>query len=78
MSATLLVNRLRVYRALRRLTQQQLAELAGVSRRSVNAIENGEFTPSTVLAFTLARVLGIAITDLFRLADETGEWPLVE
>lgn len=78
MSGPTLLNRIKVYRALRNLTQQQLAELAGVSRRSVNAIENAEFTPSTVLAFTLARSLRIAVTDLFRLPDESGEWPLVE
>lgn len=74
----MLLNRLRVYRALRRLTQQQLADLAGVSRRSVNAIENGQFVPSTVLALQLARALDVTIIDLFRLADEGGEWPLVE
>ncbi len=78
MSDCALKNRIRVYRALREITQAELAERAGVSRRSVNAIENGEFVPSTLLAFRLAQALGVSIVDLFRPADETGEWPLVE
>ena len=48
-------NRIRVERAERRMTQQQLAEAVGVSRQTINAIEAGKFVPSTVLALKIAR-----------------------
>ena len=49
------------------LTQQQLSELAEVSRKSINAIENGVYVPSTVLALKIAETLGCRVEDLFRL-----------
>ena len=49
------------------LTQQQLSELAEVSRKSINAIENGVYVPSTVLALKIAETLGCSVEDLFRL-----------
>lgn len=51
------------------LTQAQLAEAAGVSRKTINTIENRVFVPSTTLALTLARVLGVSVHDLFDLED---------
>jgi len=51
------------------LTQAQLAEAAGVSRKTVNTIENRVFVPSTTLALTLARVLGVSVHDLFALEE---------
>ena len=49
------------------LTQQQLSDLAEVSRKSINAIENGVYVPSTVLALKIAETLGCRVEDLFRL-----------
>ncbi len=49
-------NHLKEARARRDLTQQQLAEAIGVSRKTINTIENGVFVPSTVLALKLARI----------------------
>lgn len=49
------------------MTQAQLAEAAGVSRKTINTIENRVFVPSTVLALTLARVLECSVHDLFEL-----------
>ena len=49
------------------MTQAQLAEAAGVSRKTINTIENRVFVPSTVLALTLAQVLECSVHDLFEL-----------
>ncbi|WP_339947782.1 helix-turn-helix transcriptional regulator [uncultured Albimonas sp.] len=52
------------------LTQAQLAERVGVSRKTINTVENRVFVPSTVLALKLARALGTSVHDLFALADD--------
>lgn len=49
------------------LTQADLAEAAGVSRKTINTVENGVFVPSTLLALRLAQVLGCSVHDLFEL-----------
>ncbi len=58
-------NRLKVLRAERDWSQQDLAERVGVSRQSVNAIETGKYDPSLPLAFTIADVFGMAIEEIF-------------
>lgn len=60
-------NQLKVYRAMRDLTQAELAELAGVTRRSVNAIEAGRMVPSVLLALRLARALSVTVETIFSL-----------
>jgi putative transcriptional regulator len=60
---------MKVERARRDLTQAALADLAGTTRKSVNAIEMGHMVPSTVLALKLARALGVTVETLFYLAD---------
>lgn len=62
-----LKNTLKVQRAVRDLTQAQLAELSGMTRKSINAIETGNMVPSTILALKLARALGVGVEDLFSL-----------
>ena len=62
-----LLNNLEAARKSAGLTQQQLSELAEVSRKSINAIENGVCVPSTVLALKIAETLGCRVEDLFRL-----------
>jgi len=62
-----LENQLREERARRQLTQAQLAELVGVSRKTINTVENGIFVPSTILALRLAKALGTSVESLFRL-----------
>lgn len=62
-----LQNRLREERTRRELTQAQLAELVGVSRKTINTVENGIFIPSTVLALRLAKALGTTVEKLFHL-----------
>lgn len=63
-------NRLRVARAEIRMTQQQLADAAGVSRQTVNAIESGKFVPSTLLALKMARIFSKPVEELFSLEDD--------
>ena len=58
-------NRLRVLRAERAWSQAELADRLGVSRQTVNAIENGKYDPSLPLAFKLGSVFGLQIEDIF-------------
>jgi putative transcriptional regulator len=52
------------------LTQSELAEIVGVSRKTINTVENHVFVPSTVLALKLARALGCSVHELFELPEE--------
>ncbi len=61
--------RLKVTRAERDLTQEQLAALAGVTRQTISSIETGQYCPTTRLALVLARVLGKRVEELFYLED---------
>ena len=58
-------NRLRVLRAERDWSQARLAQELGVSRQTVNAIENGKYDPSLPLAFKLARLFELHIEEIF-------------
>jgi len=62
-----LLNNLEALRKSAGLTQQELSESAEVSRKSINAIENGIYVPSTVLALKTAKNLSCSVDDLFRL-----------
>lgn len=64
-----LENRIRVYRAEHRISQQELADAIGVSRKTINTIESGRFTPSTVIALRIARYFGVTVEDLFSLGQ---------
>ncbi len=64
-----LVSELKKIRTAAGLTQAELADRAGVSRKTINTVENGVFVPSTVLALSLARVLGTTVERLFWLAE---------
>jgi putative transcriptional regulator len=63
-------NRLRVLRAQFNLSQQELAERAGVSRQTINAIETGKYDPSLALAFKLARLFELKIEEVFVPTDD--------
>jgi len=65
-----LLSRLKEIRQARGLTQAELAALTGVSRKTINTVENGVFIPSTLLALTLARVLDTTVEALFQLPGE--------
>lgn len=62
---------MKVQRAMHSLTQADLAELSGITRKSINAIEMGHMVPSTILALKLAKVLNVTVENLFFLEDET-------
>lgn len=62
-------NTLKEHRARLGLTQADLADRVGVSRKTINTVENAVFVPSTVLALRLARALGASVESLFQLAD---------
>ncbi len=64
-----LENRLKAVRAELGLTQTELALRVGVSRKTINTVENGVFTPSTTLALALASVLERPVEALFYLAS---------
>ena len=62
-----LLNNLQQLRKAAHLTQQELSEAAEVSRKSINAIENGMYIPSTVLALKIAKTIKCKVEDLFQL-----------
>ena len=64
-----LLNNLQQLRKAANLTQQELSEAAEVSRKSINAIENGIYVPSTVLALKISKILGCTVEDLFKLPN---------
>lgn len=59
-------NRIRELRAIKRLSQAELADALGVSRQTVNALETGKYDPSLPLAFKLARLFGQSIEEIFQ------------
>ena len=60
-------NRIREERARLNLTQAELATKVDVSRKTINTVENGVFTPSTILALRLAKALGKSVESIFQL-----------
>lgn len=64
-----MTNSLKVERARANITQQELAEILGVSRQTINAVEKGKFNPSTLLALKIARVFNLSVNDIFFLDD---------
>ena len=63
-------NSLRVERAIKNITQGELADLIGVSRQTINTIESNKYVPSTVLALKIARVFDKPVEQIFMLDDE--------
>lgn len=64
-----LKNTLKVQRAINNLTQEQLAELVGVTRKTINTVENGIYIPSTYLALKLSIALNVTVEELFQLHE---------
>lgn len=63
-------NNLKVQRAMKNLTQDNLAKLIGVSRQTINAMESSKYVPSTVLALKFSLVFQVRVEDIFELEDE--------
>ena len=68
-----LINHIKQHRARLDLTQQQLAERVGVRRQTIIAIEKRQYVPSAILAFRLARELGMKVDELFELVGRGGD-----
>lgn len=65
--------RLKSARAMKDLSQQDLAEATGVTRQTINAIENGDYNPTINLCIAICRVLGKTLDQLFWEDEEHGE-----
>lgn len=65
-----LANRIRVARAERDLSQEELAQLAGVTRQTISSIETGQYCPSALLAFVLSKRLEKRVDELFTLEGD--------
>lgn len=63
-------NRLKELRVQKGYTQASLAEEVGVSRKTINTIENHVFTPSTLLAMQIAHALDVTVHDIFYVKDD--------
>lgn len=63
-------NNIRVERAIKNITQEDLAKLVGVSRQTINAMEAGKYVPSTVLALKIARIFEKPLEQVFFLEDD--------
>ncbi len=63
-------NRLKEFRAQRGVTQTELAAQIGVSRKTINTVENSVFVPSTILALALAQTLGTTVERLFYIIED--------
>jgi putative transcriptional regulator len=70
MSKFRLYNRLKVARAEKTLSQEQLSLLAGVTRQTISSIETGQYNPSALLALVLAHRLDKRVEDIFYLEEE--------
>jgi putative transcriptional regulator len=64
-----LKNRLKIERAIKNLTQDDLAGLIGVSRQTINSIENNRYVPSTILALKISKVFGKTVNEIFDLEE---------
>ncbi|HTI93471.1 MAG TPA: helix-turn-helix transcriptional regulator [Puia sp.] len=62
-------NNIRIERAIKNITQADLAEQIGVSRQTINTIESNKYVPSTVLALKIARIFNKPLEDIFILED---------
>jgi putative transcriptional regulator len=63
-------NKIKVFRAMHDLTQEDLANAIGVTRQTILAIEKGKYVPSLDLAFRIARRFNVPIEDVFQYDEE--------
>ncbi len=65
-------NNIKINRAIKKISQDDLAKLVGVSRQTINAIENNKYYPSLELGLKLSKILECSVNDLFSLDDESN------
>ncbi len=64
-----LINTIKVYRAMKGISQEELAAAIGVTRKTINTVETGKFIPSTVLALKIARYFEVPVEKIFQLNE---------
>lgn len=62
-------NNIKIHRAINDLTQEQLAEIIGVSRQTINSIEKNRYVPSTILALKIAKYFKKYVNEIFELEE---------
>lgn len=62
-------NNIAKFRSKQKLSQQDLADAIGVSRKTISTVETGRFTPSVIIALKLAQFFGSSVEDLFQLEE---------
>jgi len=62
-------NTIRLHRALKNITQADLANLIQVSRQTINTIESNKYVPSTLLALKISKVFNVSVEEIFELED---------
>ncbi len=63
-------NTVKIQRAIKNLTQESLANRIGVSRQTINSIENNRYIPSTILALKIAKVFDKSVNEIFELEED--------
>ncbi len=62
-------NRIKIERAIKNLTQEELAKEIGVSRQTINSIEKNRYVPSTILALKISNVFNKSVNEIFELEE---------
>ena len=65
-----LENKIKVYRAINDWTQEELAGRVNVTRKTINTIENGKYSPSAYLAIKIARAFSVTVEEIFQIDEE--------
>lgn len=65
-----LQNRLKIFRAMLNINQQEMGHLCGVSRQTISLIERSDYSPSITLALTIARICDVTVEEIFYLQAE--------
>lgn len=66
-------NKIKVFRAMHDMTQEELADRIRVTRRTINSIERGKYNPSIEVAYNIAKTFGVTIEEIFCFEDDDGE-----
>lgn len=66
-------SKIHVYRATKRMSQQELADLVGVSRQTIIQLERNRYNPSMLLVYSIAKVFDVSIEDLFDFEEVKSE-----
>lgn len=65
-----ILNKIKIYRAMNDWTQEELSKRVGVTRKTINTVENGKFTPSAYLALRIAQAFGVPVEAIFQLPGD--------